>query len=288
MMELKAYAKLNLFLDIVGRREDGYHLLKMIMQSVDLYDTVKIVPSEKLEVSCGEIDEKSNSAYKAAKLFFLKTGLKEQAKIIIEKHIPVEAGLGGGSADAAAALYGLNLLFDNPLSYEELLLMSIQIGADVPFSLTGGTCAAGGIGEKLLPVNNSLNAAYLIAKPKGGCSTPQIFKMYDKHPNNSIDGAYNRALYAVKTGDIKTFCENAFNALTPYACELLNDIHYILNKMKNTNGIKAAFMTGSGSACVGIFEDKKSALLAAEELKKLPQTDFAGVYFAVRCGLEII
>ncbi len=269
MIEIKANAKLNLYLDITGSLENGYHTLKMIMQSIDLCDKVRIYEAEGFTVICEGVPMEKNIAYKAGMTFYKATGIIPSARIEIEKHIPMQAGMGGGSADAAATLYGLNILHGSPLSIDELLHMSKDLGADVPFSLTGGCMLAEGIGEKLTPLENNMDCIYLIAKPLGGCSTPQTYSLYDASPIYAKDNAYDMTEKAISKGDIHSFCEHTFNALTNGAeiiCPEVKDTLKILSELDDCIG---AFMTGSGSACVGVFDDieKAHTLAKALELK---------------------
>ncbi|MBQ2302617.1 MAG: 4-(cytidine 5'-diphospho)-2-C-methyl-D-erythritol kinase, partial [Oscillospiraceae bacterium] len=143
---VKAPAKINLFLDIVGKLPNGYHEIKSVMQTVDLFDYVKVEKADKITVDCNNNapEGESNIALKAAKLFFERAEIESGAKISIDKRIPMQAGMAGGSADAAAVLFGLNKIFDEPLSMEELCEIGAKCGADVPFSIMGGTMAAEG------------------------------------------------------------------------------------------------------------------------------------------------
>ncbi len=267
MIEIKANAKLNLYLDITGRLENGYHTLKMIMQSIDLCDNVRIYDADGFTVVCEGVPMEKNIAYRAGMAFYNKTDIVPSSRIEIEKHIPMQAGMGGGSADAAAALYGLNILHGSPLSIEELLHMAKDLGADVPFSLTGGCMLAEGIGEKLTPLENNMDCIYLIAKPLGGCSTPQAYSLYDASPINAKDNAYDMTEKSISKGDIKSFCEHIFNALTNGAEIICPEVKDTLDTLSALDGCSGAFMTGSGSACVGVFDDIKKACTSAKALE---------------------
>ncbi|MBR5872142.1 MAG: 4-(cytidine 5'-diphospho)-2-C-methyl-D-erythritol kinase, partial [Oscillospiraceae bacterium] len=153
-ISLKAPAKINLFLDITGTLPNGYHEIASVMQTIDLFDYVKVQKADKISVKCDGLDleEEKNIAYKAAKLFFETAKIDSGAEIIIDKRIPMQAGMAGGSADAAAVLYGLNKIFEEPFSSEELCAIGAKCGADVPFSIMGGTMLAEVIGEKLTPI----------------------------------------------------------------------------------------------------------------------------------------
>ena len=165
MLTINANAKINLYLEITGTLENGYHALSMIMQSISLCDTLRIAQAEDLCVHCPGVPQEQNSAFRAAQLFFEAAGLAGGAHIEIAKRIPSQAGLGGGSADAAAALLGLNALYGNPLGSGELARIAVQIGADVPFFLKGGCQQCQGIGEVLTPLENALCPYYLVIQP---------------------------------------------------------------------------------------------------------------------------
>ena len=260
-MKVKAYAKINLFLDITGIRQDGYHTLEMIMQSVSLCDEVEVSVSEDMTVYTEGVEQEKNIAYKAAKAFFEKTGIKGGLKVNIEKHIPMQAGLGGGSADAAAVLVCANELYGNPLNKEELLKLGNTLGADVPFALTGGTALAKGTGDELYSVNNNLRAVYLIVKPEGGVDTAKAFRLYDDMDITS-SGDMEGAVKALDESDFEEFKKCAYNALEAPAKVICPVIDKVLEKLCSAKGVRAAFMTGSGSACVGVFENEQDAKAA--------------------------
>ena len=286
-MTLKAYAKLNLYLAITGALPNGYHTLEMIMQSVDLFDTLKISLDGKITVDCDGIDEQDNLAYRAAKLFFEESSINGGANIRIQKRIPMMAGLGGGSADAAAVLYGLNKLHDEFFDYKKLADLGKKLGADVPFSLTGGCCIARGLGEQLMPIRNSLNCAYLICKPSEGCSTPSVYNQFDISPNYPESGRFDNAVSSIENGDISSFMESCYNSLTPAASVLCPRVPILLRDISRTDGCIGSFMTGSGSACVGIFEDISSAQHAAKELSSKSNDLQTYAVNAVKCGISI-
>ena len=286
-MTLKAYAKLNLYLAITGALPNGYHTLEMIMQSVDLFDTLEISLDDSISVQCDGIDEQNNLAYKAARLFFDESGINGGAKIRIQKRIPMMAGLGGGSADAAAVLYGLNKLYDGVFDDLKLADIGKKLGADVPFSLTGGCCIARGLGEQLTPIKNSLNCAYLICKPVEGCSTPSVYNQFDISPNYPESGRFDNAVSSIENGDISSFMESCYNSLTPAASVLCPRVPVLLNDISRTDGCIGSFMTGSGSACVGIFEDISSAQYATKELSSKSSDLKAFAVNAVKSGVSI-
>ena len=165
-LKIKAAAKINLSLSVTGRREDGYHNIDTVMQSVSLYDVLTVIKADKITVECGEMSGEKNIAFKAARLFFEHIETDGGAFIQIEKNIPEEAGLGGGSADAAAVLAGLDRIYNTGLSYETLKALAVRLGADVPFMLRGGTARATGIGEVLEPLPALWDCFFIIAKKR--------------------------------------------------------------------------------------------------------------------------
>ncbi len=261
---LGAYAKLNLYLDITGKREDGYHTLETVMQSIDLPDIITIKKrSAGISVSCSNPlipENEGNICHKAAALFFDTAGLfdKAGADIHIEKRIPTGAGMGGGSADAAAVLYGLNLLYENPLSGNELLPIAAKTGADVPFCLLGGTRVCKGIGDKMsgdAELEGLSNSRFLVVMPDFPLSTKDAYSMYDKNPlpyNNGLDSFLSSGSGFVK----KTY--NVFRQL--YSDTRIENIAQTLENA----GAEGACLTGSGSAVYGVFSDDEKPLAAAQ------------------------
>ena len=206
-MQIKAYAKINLTLDITGKRADGYHAIESVMQSVSLCDILDIRENRlnKISVSSNAAylpNDESNTAFKAAQLFYEHTGISGRAvDIHIDKKIPSRAGMGGGSSDAAAVLWAMNEIYKTNLSMQELLKIGVKIGADVPFCLIGGTCRCSGIGEKLLRVNPMPECFLLICKPPAGISTPRAYMLVDKHPFAPA-AATPKMLTALRTGQL--------------------------------------------------------------------------------------
>lgn len=283
---VRANAKINLFLDILGTLENGYHSLYTVMQSVDLYDTVRVSTdsSGKIKVSCdcGFLPcDKRNAAYKAAVSFFEYTGITGGADIYIEKRIPVSAGLAGGSADAAAVIFALNELTDANMPISELCGIGVKIGADVPFCLVGGTALSQDIGGVLSPLPHMPYCALVLAKPAQSVSTAEAYGAYDaawwiKHPKDTL------MLSAVVRGDIDAialYCENVFEQVIDVPKR--SDIKYIMREA----GASAACMSGSGPTVFGLFKDIKDAQKCAVALKSVVPEVFVtkphknGVYF---------
>lgn len=251
---LEAAAKLNLSLDITGVREDGYHLLDSVMQSVSLYDRVALIRREKgifLTVDRPKIPNgPENTAYKAAEAFFKATKINGGVEIFLEKHIPSQAGMGGGSADAAAVLVGLNLLYETDLSKETLQEIGLSVGADVPFCIVGGTARVQGIGEDVHSIAPLSMAQFVVVKPRGaGVNTREAYERYDEMGSSKRPDTEG-LLHAILSGNVSTFSKYMYNVLEESAP--LDEIREIKKDMLDY-GANAAMMTGSGAAVFGVF-----------------------------------
>lgn len=268
-VKIKAYAKINLMLDIVAKRADGYHDLFMIMQSIGLYDTITVTQnkSKKITISCNmddiPLDEK-NIAYKAADAFFLSTKKKNKGlHIDIVKRIPHAAGMAGGSADGAGVLVALNALTDAGLTEDELCEIGVKIGADVPFCIKGGTLLAQGIGDVLNKVKPLRKCYILIAKPDVGVNTGYAYKQFDEcgkiHTPDKLGMLC--AMQSRDLADIAARMENVFEQFIDVPNKV--DIKSIMRE----NGALGVCMSGSGPTVFGIFDDREKANAAAENLK---------------------
>jgi 4-diphosphocytidyl-2-C-methyl-D-erythritol kinase len=261
-LKLQAPAKVNLALDIVGKRADGYHLLETVFQAISLYDTLTLTRADAQGIGL-QCDQKGipcdarNLAWKAADAFLTATGLPYGVQIRLEKHIPSQAGLGGGSADAAAVLYGCNVLMDAPLSLSQLCQIGAKLGADVPFFLYGGTAYAEGIGEKLEALPPLPALPMVVAKGSDGISTPAAYRAIDRlvqpqHPKTQqLRGKLKAGAPADAT--LWSCCGNLFEAVTD-----LPDVAAIRRQMIQM-GAQFACMSGSGAAVFGIFPDEETA-----------------------------
>lgn len=260
-MKIKAYGKINLTLDVTGKREDGFHTLDTIMQSVSLYDEVELVRSKTpgVRLRCDReylpVDTK-NTAYRAAALFLEYRGLlAEGVEIGLRKAIPSRAGLGGGSADAAAVLRGLDQLFETKLGLPALMELGAKVGADVPFCVHGGTCRCTGVGEIVEPVPAMPDCFLVICKPPAGISTPRAYALIDRYPLSRAQ-ASPRMAEALEAGDLRQIGRQLSNRFDE-TMKLMQVKH--IKKTMLSAGAFGAMMTGSGSAVYGIFDGKQKA-----------------------------
>lgn len=269
-LELKALGKINLGLDILGRRENGYHDVRMVMQTVYLYDRVTLEktrePGIEICTNLGFLPvNENNIAYKAADLMIREFGIQEGMRITLEKHIPVAAGMAGGSSNAAAVLFGMNRMFSLGLSEEELKTRGVTLGADVPYCIMRGTVLAEGIGEILTPLPAMPKCYVLIAKPPLSASTKTVYEKIDeqgiqRHPD--IDGI----LEGLNAGNLEKIASSMGNVLE----QVMLKEYPVLNQIKDTMkqaGAMNAMMSGSGPTVFGIYENRSTAKAAAERLK---------------------
>lgn len=268
-IELKSRAKINLSLDVIGKRPDGYHEVKMIMQQIDLYDNITVInrDDEKINIisDCKYIPiDNSNIAYRAVLAVQQATEIKRGVDIYIEKNIPVAAGLAGGSANAASALQALNKLWNLKLSIKELSDIGIKIGADVPFCILGGGALAEGIGEKLTPINGLKNVWFLIAKPPISVSTADVYNKLDLSKIKDRSNT-DMLLKAIEEGDIYTLSKNMVNVLETVTEAKYNIIKEIKAKMVEYNAL-GSMMSGSGPTVFGIYSNYQKAKAACQKL----------------------
>ncbi len=258
----KAYAKINLGLDVTGKRDDGYHLVRMIMQNIDLYDTLTYRLNESGEVKLsasaeGVPTDDSNLICKVAHQLQKEYGVTKGVDITLEKRIPVAAGMAGGSTDGAATYLALNELWDLGLTKEQLCKLAVKLGADIPYCIIGGTALSEGIGEVLTPIKEMPACHLVIAKPAIAVSTGWVYTELDSkeipsHPD--IDGIRD----AIEDGDLKGMCDligNVLEDVTTSKYSIIKDIEKILED----NGAIRAFMTGSGPTVFAIYDDKEKA-----------------------------
>lgn len=273
---VKARAKINLSLDILGKREDGYHDVKMLMQTVELHDSVLISKRDDgIKIKCNipyVPTDIRNVVYKVAQFIIEEYKLKLGVYINLRKNIPVASGLGGGSADAAAVLEGLNILFELSLSKEQLMNIGRRFGADIPYCIIGGTVLAEGIGEKLTMLPSLPKTTILICKPNTHISTSYVYTNLDlskvkQHPDTEL------LINAIKEGDVRTLASNMKNVLetvTVAERPIINDIKNVLIG----NGAQGTMMSGSGTSVFGIFDNRYKALQVVSKLKRFSKEIF--------------
>ncbi|MCL1829883.1 MAG: 4-(cytidine 5'-diphospho)-2-C-methyl-D-erythritol kinase [Oscillospiraceae bacterium] len=271
-MKIRANAKLNLSLDIVGVRDDGYHLLDMVLQSITLSDILTITTTDNaqivIESNSSDIPTKEQSSqnlvYQAALLLADFCGLKDPGlHIYIEKHIPTEAGLGGGSADAAATLIALRQLYNLSISDQELAEIGLSLGADIPFCLKGGTANVSGIGEIVSPLNPLTDCHFIVVMPPAGISTAVAYQLIDrkhsyKKPNTE------QLISAVELSDVSSVADNLQNVFESSGVVMLPQHPVEFMKSHRADGIS---LTGSGTAFFGMFCDETAAVYCYEEMK---------------------
>ena len=265
---VQAPAKLNLTLDVVGVRPDGYHLLESIMQTVDICDTLTAVPAADVTLAVEGADVgpmEKNIAYRAARLFFEQTGVTGGVSMTLTKRIPTQAGMGGGSADGAAALLALDRLYDTHLSTAQLCEMGVRIGADVPFCLVGGTALCTGIGEDIQPLPSLPDCYIVIAQPPEGVSTVAAYAALDSAPLRDRPD-HPAALAALTAGDLPGLCRQAANVFEPALA--LPGVAAIRREMAAFSPL-CCRMTGSGSVVYGVFDRAEDAEACARHLKPL-------------------
>ena len=270
-IELKAMAKINLGLDVLGKRENGYHDVRMVMQSVYLYDEVKITkrkePGIVLSTNLGFLPSgEGNIAYKAAQLLMDEFQIGQGVDIVLDKHIPVAAGLAGGSSDAAAVLFGMNRLFGLKLSQKELMERGVKLGADVPYCIMRGTVLAEGIGENLTVLPAMPKCTVLIAKPPVSVSTKTVYEALDaqeitEHPD--IDGIIS----GLEKGDVRAVASSMGNVLEGVTIPMHPVIAEIKKEMMDA-GALGAMMSGSGPTVFGLFDNRAAAKAAQRRIRE--------------------
>ena len=270
-MELKALGKINLGLDVLGRRENGYHDVRMVMQTVYLYDQIRIEKTKKpgIELSTNlfylPVNE-NNLAYQAADLLMKEFDVKEGVKITLDKHIPVAAGMAGGSSNAAAVLFGINRMFSLGLSQKELMERGVKLGADVPYCIMRGTVLAEGIGEELKELPPMPKCTVLIAKPPISVSTKVVYEALDakeisEHPD--IDGV----IEGLEEGSLKKVASAMGNVLEDVTIPMHPVIEEIKQEMKECGALNA-MMSGSGPTVFGLFENRTAAREAQRRIRE--------------------
>ena len=267
-MRIKAYAKINIGLDVLRRRDDGYHEVRMIMQNIDIYDELEVERSDEPGIRIRSNSEElpaneGNLIYKAAKLIMDEHGLTGGIDVELTKNIPIAAGLAGGSTDAAATLVAINELYALGLNDDELKKLGVRIGADVPYCITGGTVVSEGIGEILTPIRSCPECLILLAKPPISVSTAYVYTHLQldgiTHPDidGIISGIENDDIHAVanKLG-------NVLESVTIPAHPVIDDIKDLMSD----NGAFGVLMSGSGPSVFGMFDSDEAINKAYEKL----------------------
>ena len=260
-----AYAKINLSLDILGTLPNGYHEVRMIMQSLQLHDTItlKLCDTPGITMTCSDASlpaDERNLAYRAAVSFCDTYHISDGIALHLEKKIPVAAGLAGGSSDAATVLRGLNEMYGCPASADTLAALGVKLGADVPYCLMLGTALSEGIGERLTPLPSAPNCHCLLVKPAAGASTKQIYTDYDvlvqttdiKHPDTDM------LLSALEKGDYNALVSGLCNVLEPVTMSLVPDIAVIKDTLQSLHA-DGVLMSGSGPTVFALFSDLDTA-----------------------------
>lgn len=288
MILLNSYGKINLFLDIEERLPTGYHLLKSVMQSVDLHDDISIenLNENEIIIKCNDPNiptNEKNTCHKAASIIKEIYHIKEGVIIEIEKRIPSEAGLAGGSSNCAAVIHGLNKLWNLNMSTENMLEIGLKIGADVPFCIVGGTYLAEGVGEKLTKLNNFIWNDILVIKPEFSMSTAFVY-------NNLSNDFYNsykesKILNYIKSGNNMSAALSIANTLESVV-EKFNPELKDIKKLLLENGAISSLMTGSGSAVFGLFPDSNTLNEAYEKISLIYPNTF--ITRTISTGIQIL
>ena len=279
-MKVRAFAKINLCLDVLRRKENGYHEVEMVMTNVDIFDVLELKELEEKKILLKSYNtdlamDETNLIYKAIALLQKETGKTFGVEVLLEKNIPMEAGMAGGSADAAATLKAVNELFKLGVSDERLLELGASLGADIPFCIMGGTVLASGIGEKLRRLSPLPKMKLLIVKPKAGLSTKKVYESLD------IDGLNKAGFIHKDVGEMVSVIESdeadktkiekiagrLNNILEVPSIRLLPLIEDIKQKMLDNNCL-GALMSGSGTAIFGIYENDEDMIKTKEILEK--------------------
>ncbi len=268
-MEIKAYGKVNIALDVTGKREDGYHLLSMIMQTVNIYDELTFKKVEKgIHITSNKDfvpTDNKNLVYRAIDLFCNNYGIKKEIEVHIEKNIPVAAGMAGGSTDAAAALRAMRDIYRPDIGNEDLRLLGVKLGADVPYCIEGGTALCEGIGEVIKPLKSFKDKLLVVVKPNFSVSTVETYKKFNinevrEHPN------VESIIEAMSRDDVEYVANNMMNLLELVTIKEHKEIKDIKDFMRD-EGALGAMMSGSGPTVFGFFNDINKANKCSDKLK---------------------
>lgn len=268
-LKISSYAKINLFLDIINKREDNYHNIKSVMQTISLKDEIEVIESNSdIKINCSNPKvpvDNSNTVYKAAKLIIEKYNINKGVIINIKKTIPIEAGLAGGSSNAASVIEGLNKLWKLNMCKEVKNELGIKIGSDVPYCLTGGTALVEGIGDKVTKYQDYKCDNILIVKPSFSISTALVYKLMDPKYYNIYKN--NKMLYYIKNNEHHQVSKCIANTLEKVVERIYPEINSIKNYLIEYKAI-SSIMTGSGSVVYGLFANKEDMIKAKNKLEE--------------------
>ncbi len=287
-MRLKAFAKVNYALDVLDLRDDGYHDIRTVMQSISLADEIEVEPADSgfgLTVEPAETDvgpKEKNTVYAAWKELSKEAGRSLPARVRLYKKIPSGAGLGGGSADAAAVLVALNELFDLDLDEERLRAVGLRVGADVPFCVSGGTALGEGVGELLTPLAAAPDHRLVVARPTEAANTAEVYRAYDSRPAQSVFYS-DSVVESIEAGDIVALGAGVGNALSAVTREIVPAVRRLEESLLDAGSLCAS-MSGTGTAVYGIFADEGAATAAMRSL----YAPFIGVFEPVTRGVEVL
>ena len=287
-IRVRAFAKINYALDVLGLRADGYHEVSTVMQSISLTDEVELCGAAggfDLSLDPGEVEigpQERNTTYLSWKALQRLTGKELPVKLTLRKEIPAGAGLGGGSANAAAVLVGLNELFGLGLRADELRVIGAGIGADVPFCISGGTALGEGVGEILTPLPAPPAHLLVVAKPRKSADTAGIYRAYDQAKTESTNSV-KPVVSALRSGSLPILAAAVGNDLAPVTRDFIPQVAE-LERSLLASGALGASMSGSGTAVYGIFDDEEAASIAKDTV----DAPYSGVYEPVFRGVGII
>ena len=277
ILKKNAYGKINLYLDVLNKRDDGYHNVKSVMQSVSLCDEITLEVTDiqgENEIDIITSDnrlkcDKSNLIYKAWHRFFEATKISGKRCIFsLKKNIPMAAGMAGGSSDCACALSLLNKAFGSPLSYDELVILGSKIGADVAFCIKGGTCICEGIGEKITPIKGFTDALLVCAIDESSVSTPYAFSLMDERYGTDCtdSGDISTVIDGISKENLSMVCEGLYNKFENVIIPKITNVQKIKDLMLSSGAV-GALMSGSGPSVFGVFDNEKSQISAFNVLK---------------------
>ncbi len=270
-LELASYAKINLTLEVLGKRPDGYHNIDSVVQVIDLSDSLYISKAEPgmidVKVDLPEVPSgPKNSVYRACEVFFRAVGISGGAKCQITKRIPIQAGLGGGSGNAATALIALNRLYGTALNESKLVELGAIVGSDVPLFIVDGTVRMRGRGEIVEALPDAPQLYFVIVKPKANVLTAWAYSELDKQPKHRSVGASTIAERAIRRGDRNALIRCLYNDFEPVVAAAISEVRFIQCALEEV-GAERAMLCGSGSAVFGVFESAESAEFAATQLR---------------------